>query len=250
MNIKEKKITIRFYEELNDFLPADKRKKRFVHKFIDTTSVKDLIESLGIPHTEVDMILVNGKSVSFKYLIKDGDDISVYPAFESLDISDVQHLRPKPLRKPKFICDVHLGKLTRNLRMFGLDVYYKNYLNDEQIVKISLSEKRTILTRDIGLLKRTEVNHGYYVRNDDPEKQTAVVMKRFQLYKEIKPFTVCLDCGSKLVRVAKKKIIDLLPEKVKEQQNKFFFCVNCKKLFWAGSHYDNMKRFINMFITK
>jgi uncharacterized protein with PIN domain/sulfur carrier protein ThiS len=250
MNIKEKKITIRFYEELNDFLPEDKRKKRFVHKFIDRTSVKDLIESLGIPHTEVDMILVNGKSVSFKYLIKDGDDISVYPVFESLDISDVQHLRPKPLRKPKFICDVHLGKLTRNLRMFGLDVYYKNYLNDEQIVKISLSEKRTILTRDIGLLKRTEVNHGYYVRNDDPEKQTAEVIQRFQLYKEIKPFTVCLDCGSKLVRVAKKKIIDLLPEKVKEQQNKFFFCVNCKKLFWAGSHYDNMKRFINMFITK
>jgi len=250
MNIKEKKITIRFYEELNDFLPADKRKKRFVHKFIDRTSVKDLIESLGIPHTEVDMILVNGKSVSFKYLIKDGDDISVYPVFESLDISDVQHLRPKPLRKPKFICDVHLGKLTRNLRMFGLDVYYKNYLKDEQIVKISLSEKRTILTRDIGLLKRTEVNHGYYVRNDDPEKQTAEVIQRFQLYKEIKPFTVCLDCGNKLVRVAKKKIIDLLPEKVKEQQNKFFFCVNCKKLFWAGSHYDNMKRFINMFITK
>ncbi len=111
MKINQKKVFIRFYEELNDFLPKEKQKKRFTHYFIDRTSVKDLIESLGIPHTEVDLILVNGKSVSFKYIIKNGDDISVYPVFESLDISDVQHLRAKPLRKPKFICDVHLGNL-------------------------------------------------------------------------------------------------------------------------------------------
>jgi sulfur carrier protein ThiS len=164
------KIYLRFYEELNDFLPEEKRKKRFVHPFIDRTSVKDLIESLGIPHTEVDMVLVNGKSVNFKYLINDGDDISVYPVFESLDITDVQHLRPKPLRKPKFVADVHLGRLTRYLRMIGLDVLYKNNFNDEEIVQLSLKERRAILTKDRGILKRNEVTHGYWVRSTKVEE--------------------------------------------------------------------------------
>ncbi len=248
MKFKTKNISIRFYEELNDFIPAQNRRKRFTHTFIDRISVKDLIESLGVPHTEVDLILVNGKSVDFNYMIDDGDDISVYPVFESLDISDVQHLRPKPLRKPKFICDVHLGKLTRNLRMFGLDVYYKNYLKDDEIVKISLSEKRTILTRDIGLLKRSEVTHGYFIRNDDPEKQTAEVMQRFHLHKLIKPFTICLECGKKLVRIAKKDIVELIPEKVKKQHNRFYYCVVCKKIYWAGSHFDKMNLFIREFL--
>jgi len=250
MKIKEKKIYIRFYEELNDFLPKEKKKKRFTHSFIDRTSVKDLIESLGVPHTEVDLILVNGKSVNFNYLINDGDDISVYPVFESLDISDVQHLRAKPLRKPKFICDVHLGKLARNLRMFGIDVHYKNFLNDEEIVKISLDEKRTILTRDTGLLKRADVTHGYFIRNDEPEKQTAEVISRFSLMKLVKPFTLCLDCGSKLVKINKKDILHLIPENVKQAQNKFFYCVNCKKIFWAGSHINNMTLFIKEMIKQ
>lgn len=248
MKISEKKVFIRFYEELNDFLPKEKQKKRFIHTFIDRTSVKDLIESLGVPHTEVDLILVNGKSVSFRYRIKDGDDISVYPVFESLDISDVQHLRPGPLRKPKFICDVHLGKLARNLRMLGIDVYYKNDLSDEEIVRISLSEKRAILTRDVGLLKRSEVTHGYFVRNDNPEKQIAEVLGRFHLHKFIKPFTLCLECGTRLVKIAKDDIIDILPEKVSKQQNKFFYCVNCKKIYWAGSHFNNMNLFIETFL--
>lgn len=250
MKIKEKKIYIRFYEELNDFLPEEKKKKRFTHSFIDRTSVKDLIESLGVPHTEVDLILVNGKSENFNYLINDGDDISVYPVFESLDISDVQHLRAKPLRKPKFICDVHLGKLARNLRMFGIDVHYKNFLNDEEIVKISLDEKRTILTRDTGLLKRADVTHGYFIRNDEPEKQTAEVISRFSLMKLVKPFTLCLDCGSKLVKINKKDILHLIPENVKQAQNKFFYCVNCKKIFWAGSHINNMTLFIKEMIKQ
>lgn len=245
MKIKQKKITIRFYEELNDFLPKEKRKKRFEHTFIDRTSVKDLIESIGIPHTEVDLILVNGKSVKFDYLISDGDDISVYPVFESLDISDVQYLRAKPLRKPKFICDVHLGKLARNLRMLGFDVFYKNNISDEEIVKISLAERRTILTRDLGILKRNEVTHGYFLRSDNPANQISEVIKRFQLLNQIKPFSVCLECGNKLKRITKEKIIDQLPEKVKKRKNKFLYCSQCNKVYWAGSHFEKMIKHIN-----
>ena len=244
-----KKIHLRFYEELNDFLPADKKKIRFEHKFIDRSSVKDLIESYGIPHTEIDMILVNGQSVGFNYIINDNDDISVYPVFESLDISDIQHLRPASLREPKFICDVHLGKLARYLRMLGFDVLYKNNLVDEEIVKISLEERRTILTRDVGILKRTEVTHGYFIRSDNVEIQTKEVVKRFDLQSLIWEFTRCLECNLELVQVEKEEIIDKLPSKVSLLQRQFSKCPNCGKLFWKGTHHQKMLSFVQKIKT-
>ncbi len=238
------KIHIRFYEELNDFIPEVNKKKRFLHHFIDRTSVKDLIESLGVPHTEVDLILVNGKSVGFNYIINDGNDISVYPVFESLDISDVQHLRPNPLRQPKFVADVHLGRLTKYLRMIGLDVLYKNNFNDDEIVQISLTKKRIILTKDRGILKRNEVTHGYWVRSTKVKEQAIEVLKRFNLKNQIKEFTRCIECNQLLKTVSREKIIDELPEKVARSQNEFYRCPSCKKLFWKGTHYHKMLSFI------
>ncbi|MEG8946662.1 Mut7-C RNAse domain-containing protein [Rosettibacter firmus] len=235
-----KTIFLRFYEELNDFLPAEKRKRLFEHKFWGQPSIKDVIESLGVPHTEVDLILVNGESVSFNYLVKDNDHISVYPEFETFDISNLQKLRKTSLRKPKFICDVHLGKLARNLRMFGFDVYYENNLNDEKIVEISLKEKRTILTRDLGILKRSNVIRGYFVRSENPQEQIIEIINRFHLTNQIKPFTLCLECGSKLKRISKKEIIHLIPEKVKKTQNRYFICTQCKKIYWRGIHFEKM----------
>jgi uncharacterized protein with PIN domain/sulfur carrier protein ThiS len=239
------KIYLRFYEELNDFLPEEKRKKRFAHQFIDRTSVKDLIESLGIPHTEVDLILVNGKSVNFKYLINDGDDVSVYQVFESLDISNVQHLRPKPLREPKFVCNVHLGKLARYLRMMGFDVLYKNNFEDAEIVQLSLKKRRAILTKDKGILKRSEVTHGYWVRSSKVEEQVKEILHRFDLIKEIKEFSRCIECNDLLKPVKRELIIDQLPVKVAKTQNEFYECPSCKKIYWNGTHYKRMLAFIN-----
>jgi uncharacterized protein len=238
------KVYLRFYEELNDFLPEEKRKKKFTHQFIDRASVKDLIESLGVPHTEVDLILVNGKSVNFKYLINDGDDVSIYPLFESFDISDVQHLRPKPLRKPKFVADVHLGRLTRYLRMMGLDVLYKNNFGDDQIVRTSLKERRAILTRDRGILKRNEVTHGYFVRSNKVEEQVKEVLIRFNLQKEIKEFSRCVECNELLKPIKKEIVINQLPPKVVQLQNKFYKCPCCDKVYWKGTHYLRMLKFI------
>ena len=238
------KIQIRFYEELNDFLPEEKKKKRFTHYYIDRTSVKDLIESIGVPHTEVDLILVNGKSVNFKYKINNSDDISVYPVFESLDISEVQHLRAKPLRKPKFVADVHLGRLTRYLRMMGLDVLYKNDFNDDEIVLISLKERRAILTKDRGILKRNEVTHGYWVRSINVEEQAKEVLKRFDLQKEIKEFSRCIECNELLNPIKKETIIEQLPPKVAKFHNEFFQCTACNKIYWKGTHYQRMLTFI------
>lgn len=242
-----KKNTIRFYEELNDFLPKEKRKVRFEHEFFGQESVKDLIEALGVPHTEVDMILVNGSSVNFDYILQDKDDISVYPVFESFDIKNVQHLRPEPLREPKFVLDVHLGKLARYLRMMGFDVYYTNDLSDEKIVEISLKERRTILTRDVGLLKRGKVTHGYFVRSNLVEKQVEEIVKRFQLENMINEFSRCIDCNSVLEPVEKQKVIDKIPPKVRKYYNEFFICPNCSKIYWKGSHVDDMLKVVNKF---
>lgn len=240
----QKTITLRFYEELNDFLPVNRRKKRFEHRIIDRTSVKDLIESLGVPHTEVDLILVNGKSVGFDYLVNDCDDISVYPEFESLDITNLQKLRSKPLCKPKFILDVHLGTLAKYMRMIGLDTLYKNKFTDEEIVKISLKERRAILTKDRGILKRSEVTRGYWIRSSKTIEQLKEVLLRFDLKDQIKEFSRCLLCNSILKKIKKEKILDRLPQKVKELQNAFYICPTCDKIFWKGSHFQRMREII------
>jgi uncharacterized protein with PIN domain len=238
------KVHFRFYEELNDFLPEPKKKKRFEHSYIDRASVKDMIEAIGVPHNEIDLILVNGKSVNFKYIINDGDDVSVYPVFESLDISDVQHLRPKPLREPRFVVDEHLGKLAKYLRMLGFDVYYKNHYNRDELVEVSLKERRTILTKDKGILKRSEVTHGYFVRNVDVVNQTKEIIKRFDLQKAINEFTRCLECNGLLGPEKKEIIIDQIPPKVAEWQDTFFKCSTCNKIYWQGTHHQKMNSFI------
>jgi len=238
------KILLRFYEELNDFLPKEKRKVRFEHLYIDRASIKDVIESLGVPHTEVDLILVKGNSFGFDYLISDGDDISIYPVFESMDITDLQHLRPKPLRNPKFIADVHLGKLTRYLRMMGFDVLYKNNFEDDEIVNLSLTEKRSILTKDRGILKCSKVTHGYWIRNKQVRAQVEEVIKRFDLKKIIKEFSRCIDCNSLLIKTNKDEILNELPPKVAGYQEEFYRCPECKKNYWKGTHHQKMLKFI------
>ncbi|MDR3626548.1 MAG: Mut7-C RNAse domain-containing protein, partial [Ignavibacteriaceae bacterium] len=193
-----KTASVRFYEELNDFLPECKRKTRFGHIFCGRPSVKDFIESIGVPHTEIDMILVNGNSVNFTYIVNDCDDISVYPVFESFDITGIQHLRAEPLRNPKFVLDVHLGTLAKYMRLLGFDTLYQNNFTDEEIIVISLNEGRTILTRDRGILKRNIVQRGYFVRGTNPKEQTKEVINRFNLYRLVKSFSRCLVCNSPL----------------------------------------------------
>ena len=245
-----KKISIRFYEELNDLLPVDKQKTRFEHIFTDRPSVKDLMESLGVPHVEIDLILVNGKSVGFNYIVNNGDDISVYPVFETFDITGAQHLRPEPLRNKKFILDVHLGTLAKYIRMLGFDTLYQNTYTDEEIVKTASEDNRTILTKDRGILKRNDVTRGYYVRNILPEKQLEEITRRFFLKKDAKEFTRCLECNSVLEKARIGKIEELVPPKVRERQDVFCYCKECNKVYWKGSHYEKMIALIEKIFAK
>lgn len=174
-------VYFRFYEELNDFLTADKRRKEFAHNFRGEPSVKDTIEAIGVPHTEIDLILINEVSVDFQFQLQGNERISVYPVFESMDIAPLVRLRPRPLRESKFIADVHLGTLARKLRLLGFDTLYQNNFDDPEIIDLALAEHRIILTRDKGILKQSRVTHGYWIRQQDPIKQTREVIRRFQL---------------------------------------------------------------------
>lgn len=238
-------ITFRFYEELKDFLPKEKKSQPFTITLKGNPSVKDTIEALGIPHTEVDLILVNSKPVEFTYRLKDKDYISVYPVFESLDISDITILRDNGLRSPKFVLDSHLGKLARYLRLLGFDTIYNNDFEDQEIIKISLNDNRIILTRDKGILKNNAVTHGYYIRSQKPKEQINEVIRRFNLESLIKPFTVCSLCNGEIVSVTKDLVKAQLKSLTKKHYNKFFMCSRCKKIYWEGSHYDRIKNFIN-----
>jgi uncharacterized protein with PIN domain len=238
-----KQVWFRFYEELNDFLPASRKKQSFAHTFEGNPSVKDMIESLGVPHTEVDIILVNGISVDFSCKVSDGDIISVYPVFESLDVANVQRLREKPLRDVKFILDVHLGKLAKYLRLLGFDSLYETTFSDEEIISRSVEGKRIILTRDKILLRNRRVTHGYWIRSDDPGSQVKEVINRLDLRKKIETFTRCLECNSLIELVSRESIEDRLPPKTRQYYNEFFICPGCGRIYWKGSHYERMKEF-------
>jgi len=245
--MQKKNAVFRFYEELNDFLPIEKRKKSFTYSFTGKPTVKDAIEATGIPHPEIDLIIVNGTSVGFDYHLSKGDYVSVYPVLESIDITPIIKLRHSPLRNTTFILDVNLGKLARWLRLLGFDSDYYNTYSDEEIVKLSIKENRIILTRDQGLLKIGEVTHGYWVRSTDPQKQVEEIINRFDLHSQFNPLNRCMVCNEQLQKIEKEKILDKLQPKTAKYFNEFYKCVSCEKVYWKGSHYKKMVAFIENF---
>ncbi len=241
----QKVVSFRFYEELNDFLSKRKRKIKFLFPIKINQTVKDAVEALGVPHTEVDLILANGNSVGFGYRLQHKDHISVYPVFESFDISPIIKLRPKPLRVTKFVLDVHLGKLSKYLRMLGFDTYYRNDLEDDEIISLSVKQKRIILTRDIGILKHGTVTHGYWLRSQDSREQLSEVIRRFDLQKQIRPFYRCTVCNGSVSKVDKQAIVHHLERNTIKYFKEFYRCSTCMQIYWEGSHYEKMRGFID-----
>ncbi|MDY6827473.1 MAG: Mut7-C RNAse domain-containing protein [Bacillota bacterium] len=242
-------IYVRFYAELNDFLPPEKQQITFTCSVFGKPTVKDLIESLGAPHTEVDLILVNGTSAGFSHYLTHGDRLSVYPVFESLDIKPILKVRPEPLREPRFILDTHLGKLASYLRMCGFDTLYRNDYDDSELATVSKREHRILLTRDRGLLKRSVVSHGYLVREDEPSKQAAEILRRFDLAGMVRPFRLCLRCNVKLETVSKESVRDKVPPRVFNINEEFCRCPECGRIYWQGTHYQKMEGFIHSLIS-
>ena len=231
------RVQLRFYEELNDFLAPALRKVAFSHTFDRRASIKDMIESFGVPHTEVEIILVNGESVDFSYIVQDGDHISVYPVFESLDISPLLRLRPAPLRSPAFVLDSNLGRLARYLRLLGFDCLYQNDFDDETVASIAAREQRTVLTRDRALLQRKVITRGYFVREVRPRLQVKEVLARFDLYRLVAPFSRCIRCNGDLQVIDKQAIEGRLEPKTRKYFDTFRMCTDCGQIYWQGSHH-------------
>jgi hypothetical protein len=236
------KIELRFYGALNDFLPAEKRQRNYHYRLDRETSVKDLIESQGVPHTEIELILVNGAAVGFDHRVADAMRIAVYPVFESIDISPVLRLRESPLREARFVLDCHLGRLARYLRQFGFDTLYQNNYDDAELANISAQQNRILLTRDRALLKRKIISHGYFVRSTRPLTQFHEAMRRFKLYDQIVPFGRCTRCNGNVVAVNKAEIIDQLEPGTVRHYEDFWRCSSCGQVYWEGSHYQRMQQ--------
>jgi len=229
-------IEIRCYAELNDFLPPDRRQRTFRYAIHGTPSIKDTIEAVGIPHTEVDVVLVDGASVGFDHRLQGGERIAVYPVFERYDVSPVTRLRPTPLRVTRFVADVHLGALARHLRLLGFDTSWARDLTDEAIVRIARDEQRIILTRDKGILKNGRVTHGYWLRRTDPLGQLEEVIRALDLVRSIAPYTRCLECNGELEAAERSAVASAVPLQVFLVHHDFQQCGHCRRIYWKGSH--------------
>jgi len=240
-----KRAHFRFYAELNDLLPPPRQGITIVHTVENTVSLRDVIEALGVPHTEVDLILVNGASADFSRQMQDGDRVSVYPVFRLLDVSPVTRVRPRFEGETRFVLDVHLGRLAAYLRMLGFDSLYRNDHHDEELAQISASEQRILLSRDRGLLRRSIVTHGYLVREPQPRQQLLEVLRRFNLSRSLAPFRRCLRCNAPLQAVAKELIKDRLLPNTRQSYDEFQLCPECDRVYWKGPHYRRMKHMVD-----
>lgn len=230
------RVTLRFYGDLNVLVYPNHKKTAFERSLPGPTSVKDLIEGCGVPHTEVDLILVDGESVGFSYLVQDGNQISVYPFFDVIDLPEGDRLQQSTLADPRFLVDVNLGKLARYLRLAGFDTVYHTHAKDDVLIEQMLEEDRALLSRDRKLLMRKVVTCGYLPRSDQPTIQLEEVFRRFDLFDDVDPYSRCVHCNGVLQSVPKEQILDQLEPLTKRHFDDFSQCPNCGQVYWAGSH--------------
>lgn len=239
------RICFRFYEELNDYLPKELRKVWFEYSFPDGSNLKNAILSMGVPPEKIDLILVNQQSKGFDYLLHDGDQISVFPTFELFNISGISQIREKPLQNPKFICDVHLGRLCKYLRMLGWDTLYSNQYTPEEMVAISRQENRIILSRNYKLTRDREVTHSYWIRSANPLEQISDLTDKLDLTTGADQLTRCLNCNDKLLAIEKQEILERLQPLTMKYHTEFLWCATCNQIYWKGTHFENMLKFIH-----
>jgi uncharacterized protein len=233
-------VRLNLHGGLDFFLGSRTRGRSIERSLSEKTSVKDVIESCGVPHPEIDLILVNGQPVDFDYAIASDADIELYPV-----VSPCPHFKEKRLQATgisSFVADGHLGKLARNLRLLGFDVAYDPQAQDPQLLGVMERENRALLTRDRRLLMHAIVQHGYCPRSQNADQQTIEVIRRFDLLRAIAPFTRCLRCNAPLQEVAKDDVIEKLEPLTKIYYERFRRCTGCGHIYWAGSHFSKLQK--------
>lgn len=228
--------TLAFAGDLGSLLARSADRKKVSYRFTRNPSVKDAIEACGVPHTEVNVILVNKQPVTFRYLLQAGDRVTVLPPRYPTEVPQNQWLAEQQLEQPRFILDVHLGKLARKLRLLGFDCLYRNNYDDREIAALAMTDRRTILTRDRGLLKYARIRSGLLIREAETLRQAAQVLNRYLLWDLIDPLARCITCNGLLERVVKETISDLLEPMTRKMCQDFWRCRDCGKIYWQGAH--------------
>lgn len=234
--------TLIFWGALTEFLPADKSEGRIVYPLERKASIKDIIESLGPPHTEVGSIRTDGRDVDFTYHPGDSEILWVRPPEPPVNPLIATPLEPNPLRSIRFVVDVNVGKTASLLRILGFDTAYHWSWRDGEIAGLADREERIVLTKDLGLLKRKKVRFGHFIRADNPEAQLREVLSFYGLRPPFALFSRCLRCNIPLLRVEKEAIEHRLEAKTKKYFFNFSICPDCKRIYWAGSHQEEMRK--------
>ncbi len=225
------RVRVRVYGDLRFFTGQDEQDVPIG----EPRSVKDLLESVGVPHPEIDVVVVNGDVVGFDRTVRGGDRVAAYPPWHAVDVGSPVR-RPRPA--PRFVLDVHLGTLARRLGVLGLDVDYATDRDDAALARIADEHGRILLTRDRQLLMRREIVHGYCPRSDDPDEQVLEVVRRFVTADDLAPFTRCPRCNHELVEVPKQQVLDRIGPHTRATQDDFRTCPGCDRVFWPGSHVE------------
>jgi uncharacterized protein len=239
----------RFRGRLSKLVAGAADEAAIAYRFLGSPAIKDSIEALGVPHTEVDMILVAGRRVGFDYRLQADDQVEVFPFGGEVARDGDIHLSPPLPDDPLFILDVHLGKLARRLRMLGFNCRYRNDYSDGQIIELALEEGLIILTRDRGILKHGRVQQGYLVSSDQVDEQVLEVLDRYRLGKKICPLSRCSCCNGLLEAVAKEEIIHRLQPKTAQYYQDFRQCRSCQQVYWQGSHYLKIEGWIRELVA-
>jgi hypothetical protein len=237
-------VHVRFFEELNQYLSIDQRKKWIDISTGEGTTLQNLLNTLKIPISEVELIIVNGHSQRLDYVLQSGDRLAVYPKFESFDIHEHVQFREHPLRNPKFLCDNHLGKLCKYLRMIGFDCLFEQLSGHPHLITQSNKENRIILSRDQKRNQYPAITHFILITSSHPSDQVKQVIRQLSLENFISPLSRCLRCNTPLVTVPKKQILHKLEPETARDFHEFFQCTQCQRIYWKGSHYENMWKLI------
>ena len=238
--MKPFKVRLRFHGDLNVFLGSKAGDAVIERPLTEKTSVKDVIESCGIPHPEVDLILVDDQTVGFDHTLASDAKVEVFPV-ENRDTYHTEK-RLQHIDITKFVADGHVGGLAHNLRLLGFDVAYPKNADDRQLLEVMVRENRALLTRDRRLLMHRIVQHGYYPRSQNADEQTIEVVRRFDLSELIAPFTRCLRCNALLEEATKAEVIDRLEPLTKIYYDQFRRCPECKQIYWSGSHFPKLQK--------
>lgn len=222
-------VVLTFDSNLTPLLPQALRGHPVARAWADDATLKHAIEALGVPHTEVGQVLVDGRPMALEAML---------PARGYVAVSAVEPLLPTaPLH---FLCDAHLGATARLLRMAGFDTAYDNNYADAAIEALAHEEDWIVLSRDRELLKRRGIRRGAFIRAREPQAQMREIVTRLRLADVAKPFSRCLECNVLLRMLSQEEASASVPPRVRERQRLFSTCDVCRRIYWPGSHWARM----------